>query len=807
MPTYAVTITETGSASDAVNFAASIYVGAIIETGSANDTVSDVDSSIEAIAESGSANDVGGVVVSTWVATITEAGSASDAVSNVDFSVETIVETGSASDTVGSESSTFYVTNIESETASDTVDLVSSTFYVANIEVGSVSDAVNFSASIFFSGGIETGSSSDFTSANDVYPTKAITEAGAASDGTDLLANVSRYVGLNWANYSCPVGSDTGTTITVGSTNTFGSNGPINSGDTLIVVVAVYWITQTDATPITMTSDWTNVYNYADTTIGMTSSVWYKTATDSETGMYDVTWTTNSIGAGASWVLIDYAGISAFLDSSAGQQNHNTGSNIPAPALFPISPGDVVVCVWIALPFSGPYEIMPGMNLLANTDSINVPEIMVAASTSPTSEVYTATAGAAVLSSGISMAFLDPTSHVGFTPEMGSASDIGDSVLDNGNVWYVANSETCDASDYVAYDSVSSMVAVYDVGSTASWGNPVAIPGPIPAGSLIVVYATSIPTDTVGNLYYPVGDDIYYVPNCIPLSGEDSIVMASTDADWPSTGYQRTVISNDDVKFVYGSAPANQNDGVLSVLYATGINANPFDSGFYNTATGSSAAPSVTASAAPVTASSLILSFVTTALTTFFDFTQDIINAPYASPPATAQTGSMIMFGGSAISSAQLTYAPSMNVSQPWQASILAFAPPQIIGSIFTGQISESGVATDSSNETASILTGLNVETGTAFDSSNETASIFFALIVETRVASDSTSNMSSIITGHNLETGNSLSLSSVLDIPSIVSALIAEIGSAMGHADETDAIYETGMAVDSTDSSQIAEF
>lgn len=121
---------------------------------------------------------------------------------------------------------------------------------------------------------------------------------------------------------------------------------------------------------------------------------------------------------------------------------------------------------------------------------------------------------------------------------------------------------------------------------------------------------------------------------------------------------------------------------VASAFYVTGL-ATPgpaIDNTVFARAFGSSTTPSVTAAAVPATAGSLIVGIVGTNGPSGDTFTQDSTHAAYATPPVRvgssggAQTSNWCVAGGNVVSSAQLTYAPSIT-SRDWGAIIVAFAP------------------------------------------------------------------------------------------------------------------------------------
>ncbi len=130
------------------------------------------------------------------------------------------------------------------------------------------------------------------------------------------------------------------------------------------------------------------------------------------------------------------------------------------------------------------------------------------------------------------------------------------------------------------------------------------------------------------------------------------------------------------------NATGASNTAALSCFYATGLKtaSDPQDSTTNNGTGGSSATPSVTASGAPATASSLVIGLVGTNGPSGDSFTQDSTNAAYATPPTRVgtaggnQTTNYTIAGGFVVTSSQLTYAPSIT-SRNWAAMIAGFAP------------------------------------------------------------------------------------------------------------------------------------
>lgn len=145
----------------------------------------------------------------------------------------------------------------------------------------------------------------------------------------------------------------------------------------------------------------------------------------------------------------------------------------------------------------------------------------------------------------------------------------------------------------------------------------------------------------------------------------------------------------------FNTSTASHSDG-FSAFYATGIqtSSDPRDTAFQNTATGSSAAPSVAASAVPAAAGSLVIGIVGINAPSSDTFTQDSTNAAYANFPirvgssAGSTLSNATIAGGEIVSSAQLTYAPALGTSRTWAAAITAFKP----ASTGVGDISGTGM-------------------------------------------------------------------------------------------------------------------
>lgn len=112
----------------------------------------------------------------------------------------------------------------------------------------------------------------------------------------------------------------------------------------------------------------------------------------------------------------------------------------------------------------------------------------------------------------------------------------------------------------------------------------------------------------------------------------------------------------------------------VAAFYASGLANVVTDASYLNTATGTSASPSVTALGSASAPGELVVGLVGgQSLTT--SFTQDSTNAAWASPPGQVSIAAPVLGGGNVVNSgtAALTYAPTFGTSDTWGALIAGF--------------------------------------------------------------------------------------------------------------------------------------
>jgi hypothetical protein len=218
-------------------------------------------------------------------------------------------------------------------------------------------------------------------------------------------------------------------------------------------------------------------------------------------------------------------------------------------------------------------------------------------------------------------------------------------------------------------------MAIFDIGANS--GHSVSsltltVPsGGIPAGATIVIFAglrtgstyTETISDSAGNTYTnpaSVSDTdnnlmilrLWECYNCKAVSGSTTITIT------PNL-----------------SAPL-----AVSGLYITGTqtSADPYDSTASNTAQANSATPSCTLLAAPAVASSYVIGCVCAQINSSTTWTQ--VSGWAAPPDASASTGGSAtnnsnMFGGSQVTSSQVTYNPTPSGSVDWTLILAVFKP------------------------------------------------------------------------------------------------------------------------------------
>ena len=125
--------------------------------------------------------------------------------------------------------------------------------------------------------------------------------------------------------------------------------------------------------------------------------------------------------------------------------------------------------------------------------------------------------------------------------------------------------------------------------------------------------------------------------------------------------------------------PGNGTLASISAFYVLGLSPQGSDSSFNNTATGTSASPSVT-SQGPPTLKAAEYEFIVGVVggaTLQSSFTQDSTNAAWTSPPGQVSLAAPVLGGGNVVlssSASNLTYNPAFNSSDVWAASISAYA-------------------------------------------------------------------------------------------------------------------------------------
>jgi hypothetical protein len=195
----------------------------------------------------------------------------------------------------------------------------------------------------------------------------------------------------------------------------------------------------------------------------------------------------------------------------------------------------------------------------------------------------------------------------------------------------------------------------------------------VSAGSLIVVWAfekstnsaNGTITDSVGNIYNPVAQN----------SPNSNIALGAAEFFY---AWNSIAINNGTITYTKNTSGVGAE---ISAFSATGIRSasNPLDSVFTGANTGLSASPTISSPSPPALSNSLIVGGVAWVWVAGDMFTQDSTNGPWSAPPNALLGGvpNAAIVGGKFIESvpAFTTYAPTLNNSRAWTASIIAFKP------------------------------------------------------------------------------------------------------------------------------------
>lgn len=199
--------------------------------------------------------------------------------------------------------------------------------------------------------------------------------------------------------------------------------------------------------------------------------------------------------------------------------------------------------------------------------------------------------------------------------------------------------------------------------STLSVSVPV---GGVPARSMIVVcISDSTGSGAVGSVVDSTSNN--YIQKVIGTNG--GVTANGYGAIFiSSTG--NALVSGNLITFTLGAAGNNAAIGAFYVAGALSID------GFSSiTATGSSAAPSVTSNA-PAAPGELFIAMVSSG-SAANGFSQDNTNAVWGSPIGAVSTGPITLGGGNVVnpSPGALTYAPTFATSVAWAALIMSLLP------------------------------------------------------------------------------------------------------------------------------------
>jgi hypothetical protein len=217
-------------------------------------------------------------------------------------------------------------------------------------------------------------------------------------------------------------------------------------------------------------------------------------------------------------------------------------------------------------------------------------------------------------------------------------------------------------------------------------GSTVTMSGTIPAGSLIVFVASEAggatsPTDSAGNTWHLVGG------TAVPLGG----FVGFTQIQYV---YNSLAITAGSITWT----PSSAAGGACSVFYATGVqtSADPVDAATLGTNFGTGSTPTAVMAAAPAVAGSLVVAVIGIQGPVEDTYSQ---GAGFTAPPNKAgstgglATSNYTVGGGTTISSALLTYAPTIT-SEPWGAEIVAFKPAAVGGTVWSGSARLAGAGT-----------------------------------------------------------------------------------------------------------------
>ncbi len=213
--------------------------------------------------------------------------------------------------------------------------------------------------------------------------------------------------------------------------------------------------------------------------------------------------------------------------------------------------------------------------------------------------------------------------------------------------------------------------------------------GGVPAGSLIVVCAEIFKLGSSPNINTVV-DTATNSYNAGRISGHPNNVGTNGEG---SISYAFNCLALANTNTITASSTATASQIAVSAFYATGIqtSSDPINAFPSTVAAGSSATPSVQLAGVPLVAGSLVIGAVGTNGPNTDTFTQDSTNGAWATPPIRVGTAvDATIAGGFLVTSAQVTYAPTLGTSRPWTDMTIVFKPAPSVG----GQITASMIVT-----------------------------------------------------------------------------------------------------------------
>lgn len=225
-------------------------------------------------------------------------------------------------------------------------------------------------------------------------------------------------------------------------------------------------------------------------------------------------------------------------------------------------------------------------------------------------------------------------------------------------------------------------------GTTVSFASTAAVP----TNGLVVVCAAGFPVSALANAVSFGGITFTRQVSQAGTTSYGAIFTGLNAGAQIAAGTTLTV--------TYSAATA----GAVSAFYAMGVDATtPVDTTVTAFATGSSTAPSVQMAVAPALANSLAIGWVATNGPQGDAFTQ--ATGGWAVPPTRigttggTATNNETGAGGSLVTSARLTYAPTLGTSRSWVAMVIALRP-------YVGPVSGTVAVTEANDSLARIPYG-----------------------------------------------------------------------------------------------------